>query len=204
MKRDEKQNTTVGEAHRPETAVREQSPQDQLATFARDILRLCGEARRLTSDAIDRDREAGEVCLKAKAACEEAEVPWEPWCEEHLDTIGGLRTVQRLMRVAKNWKRIERERKKTPDLTTTAALRLLANARRKGRERAAGAAPEPQGPEPEQQPAGQTTDQMPRLRVSRSRAEKVATAMGLDPRVALDYLGLMFGTAGFIMDVVDG
>jgi hypothetical protein len=203
MKRNEKQNTTVGEAHLPETAVREQSPQDQLATFARDILRLCGEARRLTSDAIDRDREAGEVCLQAKAACKEADVPWEPWCEEYLDTIGGLRTVQRLMRVAKNWNRIERERKKTPDLTTTAALRLLANARRKGRERTMGAAPEPQGPEPEQQPAGQTTDQMPRLRVSRSRAEDTARKLGLDPGLAVAYLQHMFIAAGFLAKLVD-
>lgn len=177
---------------------------EQLAAFARDILRLCGEARRLTSDAIDHDREAGEACRKAKATCKDLGVPWEPWCEQHLKAIGGLRTVQRLMKLAKDWKRIERERKRTPDLTTTAALRLLANARKKPPERAEEAKPESREQGAERQPAEGAANQVPRLRVSRPQAEKVAAGLGLDPGVAVSYLQHMVATAGVMMDVVDG
>lgn len=203
MTRSEKRNTTVGEAHRPKTAVQEESPQDLLATFARDILRLCGEAHRLTSDAIDHDHEAGKQCLKAKATCKDLGVPWEPWCEEHLKAVGGLRTVQRLMKLAKGWTRIKAERKTTPDLTTTAALRLLANARKKQPERAEEAKPEPREQAAERRPAERATDHTPRVEVSGSRAVKVAEAMGLDPRAAIEYLRLMVAPAGFLVAVTD-
>jgi hypothetical protein len=108
-----------------------------------------------------------------------------------------------MMRVAKTWKLIKAERNKTPDLTTTAALRLVANARRKGRERANGAAPEPREQVAERRPAERATDHTPRVEVSGSRAVKVAEAMGLDPIAAIEYLRLMVAPAGFLVAVTD-